>query len=87
MCKCLCCPFTGAIALADAADTESARTTIAKFRIIADLFARARPNSLSHLITPRLVEPKIIEVAQRGISDPVMLRVLTPKEFRSERGN
>jgi hypothetical protein len=42
----------GAIALADAADTESARTTIANFRIIADLpVSRARPDSLKYLVT------------------------------------
>ena len=40
MCKCLCIMwwlFIGAIALADAADIESARTTLANFRIIAVL--------------------------------------------------
>jgi hypothetical protein len=56
MCKCLCIMwwlFIGAIALADAADIESARTTIANFRIIAVLpssvCARQGPNSLRHL--------------------------------------
>ena len=62
MCKCLCWSFTGAIALADAADTESARTTIANFRIIAviPLLRAPRPQltqALSHTGSLRIVEP------------------------------
>ena len=37
--------------------------------------------------TTRVVAEKVINLAQRGIRDPIMLRTMTLKEFGSNDGN